>query len=191
MCVVINIDESEVGGRGLSQNMDKTTTTGYTTGTYQHPRIPEATFTGNHTSLLTGVAVEIEDDQATELKPGMVVPSLYVFSGKESVPCPQSDSDFVDKSFVACTESGAVTNELFEKMLEHVLLPDIIASYPQLKKDEFEILLTFDRPRTHTISADLVQKFIDAGVILTLLTIHNPLIIDILLMNSLFPLTFC
>ena len=183
ICVVISIDESEVGGRGLSQNMDKTRVTGYTTGTHQHPTCPNATFSGNHTSLLTGVAVKLESIMSDNLLPGEVVPSLYVFSGKESVPVPENSSDFVPKSTVACTESGAVTNQLFEKHLEFTLLPDLQASYP-LKKGVFEVLVCFDRPRTHSISARLIKKFIDAGVLIK--ESKNHIIITLIALITLF-----
>jgi len=70
-------------------------------------QLPEANFAGGHTSLLSGIGVQLSDIQSTEVAAITVdLPRLFVYSSKESVPFPESKAAYKPLDSITCSEKG-------------------------------------------------------------------------------------
>jgi hypothetical protein len=55
-------------------------------------QLPEANFVGGHVSLLSGIGIQIDNIQSSQVYAiTSDLPQLFVYSSKESVPEPEKD----------------------------------------------------------------------------------------------------
>ena len=109
-----NWDETCVGSRVVAGNMASRILHGFVTGLHMVPQLPKAQY-NDKTTLLQGIAVYLPDGiNSTTVKAAPVCPSLFIFSGEDSVPTPADSTQLLPKSCYCATEKGAMTNDLFK-----------------------------------------------------------------------------
>ena len=100
-----NWDETCVGSRVIAGTMASRTLHGFVTGKHMVPQLPKARY-DDKTTLLQGVAIHLPGGiDSSDVKAAPVCPSLFIFTGEDSVPVP-ADNELLPRSRYACSPKG-------------------------------------------------------------------------------------
>ena len=130
------------------------------------PTIPRANFKNKFT-LLTGVAVKLTQKNGRDVVEALPrMPPLWISASKSDIHSSElSEEELLLKGLTHCRqEKGSVTLLTFEKYLVEMVLPYVKEHIPGLQKEVKEFLLTYDMPKIHDVSDEVLQKFLDAGI---------------------------